>query len=356
MDRAIGQIIKEDAKNVHLLIVEDDFVMQELYHRIFDGLFEKFVIKDNGVDAYEYYKKQSYSPVDLIITDTHMPQMDGIELVEKIRKKDFDVHIIVMTIEKDFNIMKSYVLNGVDAILPKPYDEKITMKVMQRTLHKISEKKLLELYIDQLELMAKESVALKSAALKKRIGQERVPKLKKNFQEKGLKDKYKIRESIHHMEDVDVEELDTFGREKIDTFRENIANYEQALCSVEVSNDMNALRTAVTEVLDGLFTLVQALNVLGAFPVAANAAIHLVKFMASLDDSVFQDSAKRTLFIDILLAMLGDFDKWIDTVFVSRTANNIHYFDASFANTCLELEMVFKTESVKEEADSLEFF
>ena len=55
--------------------------------------------------------------------------------------------------------------------------------------------------------------------------------------------------------------------------------------------------------------------------------------------------------------MLEDFDKWIDLVFISKKTDNIHYFDASFANTCLELEMIFKSkDNIKYDDDNLEFF
>ena len=49
--------------------------------------------------------------------------------------------------------------------------------------------------------------------------------------------------------------------------------------------------------------------------------------------------------------------KWIDLVFISKKTDNIHYFDASFANTCLELEMIFKVNEKKiNDEDILEFF
>lgn len=355
MKKTILQMIKEDAKNIHLLIAEDDAVMQSLYRRIFGELFAKFEIKSNGIEAFEYFSSQSDRPVDLIITDNYMPQMNGMEFVQKIRQKDFNVRILVMTSENDFNTMKSYMLNGVDAILPKPYDEELTLKVLQRTLHYINEKKLLESYIEQLESMAKENVALKGDKLRQQPAKERVPKLTKALtKEEGLVDKYRIRESVHNMENVDVDDLDTIGKERIDEFRENIADYERNLCTVE-GNNIKELRKALTEVLGGLRDLIQALDVLGVFPVAKNAATNLITFVENLDDEAFKEKAKRDLFIDILLSMLGDFDKWIEMVFMSRTAENIHYFDASFANTCLELEMVFKTD-IQSEEETLEFF
>ena len=356
MNNSVVQMIKEDAQHVHILVVDDDLVMQSLYRRLFNGIFATFAVKSNGVEAYQYFLSQNDKPIDLIITDHYMPEMDGMELVQKVREKDFNVRIIVMTSEEDLNLMKSYMINGVDAILPKPYDEALTMKVLQRTLHYINEKKLLEQYVEQLELMAKENVERKSAQLQQRTTQERKPKLIKTpviNEDENLEQKYMIRGSVKDMENVDVDELDLIGKERIDAFRDTISDYELQLCSLE-PNNLPALRLVLKDVLSGIKELVGAINVLGVFPIAANAATNLIKFVENLDDTALQNSNNRELFIDILVTMLEDFDKWIDLVFISKKTDNIHYFDASFANTCLELEMIFKSkDKIKYDDDNL---
>lgn len=364
MEKTMMQMIKEDGSNIHVLIAEDDLVMQAFYRRLFDGIFETFTIKNNGAEAYEYLIDPKTKPVDLIITDNYMPVMNGMEFVQKVRERDFGVRIIVMTSEADYNLMHNYMLSGVDAILPKPYNEELTMKVLHRTLHYINEKKLLEHYVEQLEWMARENIVRKSAELKERgEATVRTPKLTKaapqSVEEKPvqtLEEKYMIRNSVNDMEHIDVETLDIIGKERIEIFQEQISDLEFALCSVEDGN-IPALRIALMDVLEGIRELVRTINVLGVFPIAANAATNLIRFIEKLDNSELQDREKRELFIDILVSMLEDFDKWIDMVFIAKKTENIHYFDASFANTCLELEMIFKVkEHKRSEAEVLEFF
>jgi len=358
MEKNITQMIKEDAKNINILIAEDDLTMQALYRRLFDGLFCNFVMKNNGAEAYEYFCDKKNKSIDLILTDNYMPIMNGMEFVQKIREIDFNVRIIVMTSEEDLNTMRAYMLSGVDAILPKPYNEELTMKVLQRTLHHINEKKLLEHYVEQLELMARENVARKSEAFKKRDAtEERVPKLKKNqTQEQTPVQKYMIRESVNDMENVHVSDLDMIGKDKIYDFREKIADYEFLLCSVDVKN-IPSLRSALKIALEGIRELIVALDMMGEFPVASNAAKNLIFFVENLKDEALTSLDKKELFIDILVSMLEDFDKWIELVFISQKTDNIHYFDASFANTCLELEMIFKSDMYDtDDENSLEFF
>ena len=363
MQKDIMQIIKEDAKNIHVLIADDDALMQGLYHRVFDGMFGSLTIKSDGAEAYDYFSNQKGKNIDLIITDNYMPNMDGVELVKKVREKDFNVRIIVMTSEEDYNLINEYMLLGIDAILPKPYNEQMTMQVLHRTLHYISEKKLLEQYIDQLEWMARENVVRKSEELKQRGDQIRVPRITKDKsnqqdveKENKLVEKYQIRSSVNDMEEVSVETLDILGKERIELFQEQISDYEFALCSVE-EGDILGLRMVLIEVLQGIRELVRAINILEVFPIAANAATNLIEFIEKLDNSQLEDTSKRELFIDILVTMLEDFDKWIDLVFISKKTGNIHYFDASFANTCLELEMIFKVnEHKRSDEEILEFF
>ncbi|MDD2906708.1 MAG: response regulator [Sulfurimonas sp.] len=363
--QSILQMIKEDARNIHLLIAEDEPLMQDFYKKTFDGIFRTISIKNSAAEAYSYFNEQKSKPVDLLITGHHMPYLDGLALTEKIRQKDTGVQIIVITEAEDCALLKNFMLYGIAALLPKSDDVMAMMLALQRTLHNITERKLLEFYVNQLEAMARENVARKSEALKQKNTQElRTPKLTKMYdkrsetpkREDSLVDKYMIRGSVKDMENVDVDELDIIGHERIEIFRDDISNYESALCTVDHKN-IPALRLVLHDVLDGVRELVRAINVMGVFPIAASAATNLISFVENLENSQLQDDDKRELFIDILVSMLADFDKWIDLVFISKSTQNIHYFDASFANTCLELEMIFSTNAgAKSDEDTLEFF
>jgi hypothetical protein len=43
----------------------------------------------------------------------------------------------------------------------------------------------------------------------------------------------------------------------------------------------------------------------------------------------------------MLKGLSADLYKWLDVVFIKYEAENIYYFDASFANNCLEVELIF---------------
>ena len=76
----------------------------------------------NPVEALDYFK-QNFSNCMLVITDYGMPQMSGLDLIEKIREKDTDCKIKTMIIsaytKTDIPYEISYIMK-IDKILEKP--------------------------------------------------------------------------------------------------------------------------------------------------------------------------------------------------------------------------------------------
>lgn len=84
---------KVERKN-RILVVEDEFGLQELFRDIF--LMEGYDIRIavNGDDGYEAYRQ--FEPY-LVFTDVVMPQMNGLELVKKIRKINPQIKVIYIS-------------------------------------------------------------------------------------------------------------------------------------------------------------------------------------------------------------------------------------------------------------------
>jgi CheY-like chemotaxis protein len=69
----------------------------------------------NGIEAIKQISRRSY---DLIITDYMMPEMDGLELTQRVRSKDPSVPIVVVTGNRPSqDLLKS----GVTACIMKPF-------------------------------------------------------------------------------------------------------------------------------------------------------------------------------------------------------------------------------------------
>lgn len=57
---------------------------------------------------------------DVVITDHHMPVMNGLELVRKLRGQNFPGKILVFTSELSSEVRDAYHQLGVEYLLPKP--------------------------------------------------------------------------------------------------------------------------------------------------------------------------------------------------------------------------------------------
>jgi len=70
-----------------ILIVDDEFVSRKKMHKIVQN-FGKCKVVDSGKAAISAFKTawESWTPFDLITLDVSMPEMDGIEVVYKIRE------------------------------------------------------------------------------------------------------------------------------------------------------------------------------------------------------------------------------------------------------------------------------
>lgn len=79
-----------------LLIVEDEAIIRFYLHTSLQNIEPDITILTavNGKQAWEIY--QNTKP-KLIITDVHMPEMDGLELIHKIREEDKETPIIILT-------------------------------------------------------------------------------------------------------------------------------------------------------------------------------------------------------------------------------------------------------------------
>ncbi len=73
----------------------------------------------NGRMAFERVQQRP-NDFDLVITDHHMPQMNGLEFVKQLRAIAFPGRILVFSSELSLTVHQAYEKLGVDRILQKP--------------------------------------------------------------------------------------------------------------------------------------------------------------------------------------------------------------------------------------------
>ena len=118
---------ENDAKTraLKILLVEDDGF---LLRTISDYLTTRGMEVQTASNGKEAINHLSAGPVDLILTDIIMPEMDGIELLKYVRKRMPDLPVIVITSSDDIEYsIEALRSNANDYILkPIPMEELAT--------------------------------------------------------------------------------------------------------------------------------------------------------------------------------------------------------------------------------------
>jgi len=115
-----------------ILIVDDSESIREvLAFSIANAGYEVLVACD-GLDALKYFDGRT---IDLLLTDYHMPKLNGLELILKVRQLEpyKFLPILVLTTENQLKIMKEARECGATGWLTKPFN---TEKLLQ-TLRKV---------------------------------------------------------------------------------------------------------------------------------------------------------------------------------------------------------------------------
>ncbi len=127
---------EEKMKSHTLLYAEDDELVREnLLYLLRDYFDEIFVVNDGQEALQTYYDKRP----DIVILDISMPQIDGLEVARKIREKDENLPIIMLTGHSDRERLLDAVNLKLEAYLVKPVDYTKLNDILDKTIEKISE-------------------------------------------------------------------------------------------------------------------------------------------------------------------------------------------------------------------------
>lgn len=119
--------------NVNILVVEDDSAVRNLFTTTLETHDYKFIKAANGKMA--LMEASTHNP-DIILLDLGLPDMDGIEVIKRIRTWS-NVPIIVISARSEDNDKIDALDSGADDYLTKPFsvDELLArLRVTQRRL------------------------------------------------------------------------------------------------------------------------------------------------------------------------------------------------------------------------------
>lgn len=118
-----------------LLIVDDEEDMltglQRTLERNIPGL--EVVTATRGSEALRLVAEQSF---DLALLDVMMPEMNGIDLLEKLRAKDPELSVVMMTAFASINLAVDAIKKGAYDFITKPFDKDTILRVIHKGLER----------------------------------------------------------------------------------------------------------------------------------------------------------------------------------------------------------------------------
>ena len=101
-----------------VMIADDHSLVREGIKRLleFDGSIEVVSEASNGVECLD--KLKDYIP-DILLLDINMPEMNGLEVLDEIKKKDYDLKVLILTVHNELEYLVKAVDIGVDGYILK---------------------------------------------------------------------------------------------------------------------------------------------------------------------------------------------------------------------------------------------
>ena len=116
-----------NTRELTLLYVEDDEELREQFMRILKPKFKKIYEASNGLEALEKYEQ--YSP-NMMLVDINLPKIDGLEVIEKVRKYDKTTPIVILSAYSDQEKLLRAMPLGLSKYLIKPVPHKKLLTVL----------------------------------------------------------------------------------------------------------------------------------------------------------------------------------------------------------------------------------
>ena len=126
----------------NILIVEDNLNIRKLMEIRLKSEGFNILLAENGIKALEVFEQNS---IDLMIVDVMMPKMNGLQLVEELRKTKNLVPVIMVTAKDTMEDKAKGFLVGVDDYITKPFNfDELTfrIKALLRRAKIVTEKKI----------------------------------------------------------------------------------------------------------------------------------------------------------------------------------------------------------------------
>ena len=119
-------------KKANILVVDDEHGIRQSFNMVLKDEY-KVILAGTGREAIDIFQKNS---IDLILLDILLPDIDGIDLLEKFKGMDPNTEIIMVTAVKEIQTAVKAIKLGAYEYIVKPFSVEDVIYIINRALEK----------------------------------------------------------------------------------------------------------------------------------------------------------------------------------------------------------------------------
>src|SRR5438552_5578770 len=133
-DTVLGRMSRDDVMRPVALVVDDEESVRESFRLVLDQDYEVLDAPD-GARALELVRANH---VDVVLLDIRLPEMDGIEVLERLKALDDSLEVILVTAVKTVRTAVAAMKLGAFDYLTKPFEDEELLSLVRRAVEKRS--------------------------------------------------------------------------------------------------------------------------------------------------------------------------------------------------------------------------
>lgn len=115
---------------ISILVADDDKIIRKGLTKIIENSMEEFKVIGEAANGSAALEKIKELKPDILITDIKMPIMDGIELINNIKKLSLKTRSVVLSGFDDYKFIRETFKNGAVDYILKPIDNKVLFELL----------------------------------------------------------------------------------------------------------------------------------------------------------------------------------------------------------------------------------
>ncbi len=115
------------------MLVDDEESLRTLGKGMLEHLGFTALVAGNGVEAINLFRDRK-DEISVVIMDLTMPQMDGVETIQEMRRLQPEVRTLLASGYKESDVAERYAGKGIDGFIQKPYELAVFSEKLQKIL------------------------------------------------------------------------------------------------------------------------------------------------------------------------------------------------------------------------------